>query len=88
MATDGSKSQRGGDNPRTVFGESGLGKPPRIVDMGGVSAYKRRAFARRGRIAIARKMFRKSLLIHMPNGDLWEGTEYEIPDNEEIMAGI
>lgn len=34
----------------------------------------------------ARKMFEKSMLIYMPNGYLWEGTEYEEPDHEEMMC--
>lgn len=34
----------------------------------------------------ARKMFEKSMLIYMPGGFLWEGTEYEEPDHEEMMC--
>jgi hypothetical protein len=34
----------------------------------------------------ARKKFDKSMLIYLPDGILWEGTEYEIPDHEEMMA--
>lgn len=34
----------------------------------------------------ARKLFDKSMLIHMPGGFLWEGTEYEDPDHEEMMV--
>jgi adenylylsulfate kinase len=34
----------------------------------------------------ARKKFEKSMLIYMPDGKLWEGTEYEIPDHEEMMV--
>jgi adenylylsulfate kinase len=34
----------------------------------------------------ARKKFDKSMLIYMPDGKLWEGTEYEIPDHEEMMV--
>jgi hypothetical protein len=34
----------------------------------------------------ARKLFEKSMLIYMPDGHLWEGTEYEIPDHEEMMV--
>lgn len=34
----------------------------------------------------ARKKFDKSMLIYMPNGKLWEGTEYEEPDHEEMMV--
>ena len=34
----------------------------------------------------ARKLFNKSTLIYMPGGFLWEGTEYEIPDSEEMMV--
>lgn len=34
----------------------------------------------------ARKLFEKSLLIYMPCGKLWEGTEYEEPDHEEMMV--
>jgi adenylylsulfate kinase len=34
----------------------------------------------------ARKLFEKSMLIYMPSGHLWEGTEYEEPDHEEMMC--
>ena len=34
----------------------------------------------------ARKLFDKSMLIYNPGGKLWDGTDYEIPDTEEIMA--
>lgn len=34
----------------------------------------------------ARKLFDKSMLIYLPNGILWEGTEYEEPDHEEMMV--
>lgn len=34
----------------------------------------------------ARKLFDKSILIYLPGGTLWENTEYEKPDTEEIMA--
>ncbi|MHA1815982.1 MAG: adenylyl-sulfate kinase [Candidatus Heimdallarchaeaceae archaeon] len=34
----------------------------------------------------ARKIFNKSMLIYMPGGFLWEGTEYEDPDHEEMMV--
>lgn len=34
----------------------------------------------------ARKKFEKSMLIYMPSGHLWEGTEYEEPDHEEMMV--
>ena len=34
----------------------------------------------------ARKLFDKSMLIYIPGGFLWEGTEYEEPDHEEMMA--
>ena len=34
----------------------------------------------------ARKMFEKSMLIYMPGGFLWEGTDYEEPDHEEMMC--
>ena len=34
----------------------------------------------------ARKLFDKSMLIYMPGGFLWEGTEYEEPDHEEMMV--
>jgi len=34
----------------------------------------------------ARKKFEKSMLIYMPCGKLWEGTEYEEPDHEEMMV--
>ena len=34
----------------------------------------------------ARKLFNKSMLIYMPGGVLWEGTEYEEPDHEEMMC--
>lgn len=35
----------------------------------------------------ARKMLYKSMLIYMPGGTLWEGTDYEEPDHEEMMCG-
>jgi len=35
----------------------------------------------------ARKLFKESMLIYMPGGFLWEGTEYEEPDTEEMMCG-
>lgn len=35
----------------------------------------------------ARKLFRESMLIYMPGGFLWKGTEYEEPDHEEMMCG-
>lgn len=34
----------------------------------------------------ARKLFDKSMIIFMPGGQLWEGTEYEEPDHEEMMC--
>lgn len=34
----------------------------------------------------ARKLFDKSILIYIPGGTLWEDSEYETPDTEEIMA--
>jgi adenylylsulfate kinase len=34
----------------------------------------------------ARKLFDKSMLIYMPGGFLWEGTDYEEPDHEEMMV--
>ena len=34
----------------------------------------------------ARKLFEKSMLIYMPAGHLWEGTEFEEPDHEEMMC--
>ena len=34
----------------------------------------------------ARKLFEKSMLIYLPGGILWEGTEYEEPDHEEMMV--
>lgn len=34
----------------------------------------------------ARKLFDKSILIYLPGGSLWNGSKYEIPDTEEIMA--
>jgi len=34
----------------------------------------------------ARKLFDKSMLIYLPGGILWEGTTYEEPDHEEMMA--
>jgi len=34
----------------------------------------------------ARKLFERSMLIFMPGGILWEGTEYEEPDHEEMMC--
>lgn len=35
----------------------------------------------------ARKLFDESILIYMPGGMLWEGTDYEEPDHEEMMCG-
>ena len=35
----------------------------------------------------ARKLFKKSMLIYVPGGVLWKGTEYEEPDHEEMMCG-
>jgi adenylylsulfate kinase len=35
----------------------------------------------------ARKLFKESMLIYMPGGFLWEGTDYEEPDHEEMMCG-
>lgn len=35
----------------------------------------------------ARKMFNESMVIYMPGGKLWEGTDYEDPDHEEMMCG-
>ena len=32
------------------------------------------------------KLFDKSLLIYMPGGHLWEGTNYEVPYHEEMMS--
>lgn len=34
----------------------------------------------------ARKLFDNSMLIYLPGGMLWEGTEYEEPDHEEMMV--
>ena len=34
----------------------------------------------------ARKMFKESMLVYVPGGFLWEGTEYEEPDHEEMMC--
>jgi len=34
----------------------------------------------------ARKLFDKSVLIYMPGGYLWDNTEYEEPDHEEIIS--
>jgi adenylylsulfate kinase-like enzyme len=34
----------------------------------------------------ARKLFEKSMLLYMPCGHLWEGTDYEEPDHEEMMC--
>jgi len=34
----------------------------------------------------ARKLFDKSMLIYMPGGKLWAGSEYEEPDHEEMMV--
>lgn len=34
----------------------------------------------------ARKLFDKSMLIYLPGGNLWAGTEYEEPDHEEMMC--
>lgn len=33
----------------------------------------------------ARSKFEKSMLVYMPDGDLWDGTTYEVPDKEEMM---
>ena len=33
----------------------------------------------------ARKLFQESILFYIPGGDLWEGTEFEEPDWEEIF---
>jgi len=33
----------------------------------------------------ARKLFKKSKLVYLPGGTLWEGTTYEEPDEEELM---
>lgn len=35
----------------------------------------------------ARKLLKESMLIYMPAGFMWEGTDYEIPDHEEMMCG-
>jgi len=35
----------------------------------------------------ARKLLKESMLIYMPGGFMWEGTEYEEPDHEEMMCG-
>lgn len=35
----------------------------------------------------ARKLLKESMLIYMPAGFMWEGTEYEVPDHEEMMCG-
>jgi adenylylsulfate kinase len=35
----------------------------------------------------ARKLLQESILIYMPGGFMWEGTEYEEPDHEEMMCG-
>lgn len=37
---------------------------------------------------MARKKFARSFLIYMPGGTLWDGTTYEEPDTEEMMAGV
>lgn len=34
----------------------------------------------------ARKLFDNSMLIYLPGGVLWEGTDYEEPDHEEMMV--
>jgi len=34
----------------------------------------------------ARKLFDRSILVYMPGGYLWNNTEYEEPDREEIMS--
>lgn len=34
----------------------------------------------------ARKLFEKSMLIYLPGGFLWEGTDFEEPDHEEMMC--
>lgn len=33
----------------------------------------------------ARKLFKESILVYVPGGELWEGTTYEEPDKEELM---
>jgi len=33
----------------------------------------------------ARKLFKKSELVYLKGGMLWEGTTYEIPDEEELQ---
>ena len=35
----------------------------------------------------ARKLLKESVLIYMPGGFMWEGTDYEVPDHEEMMCG-
>lgn len=35
----------------------------------------------------ARRLFKDSMLIYLPGGTVWEGVEYEEPDQEEIMFG-
>jgi len=34
----------------------------------------------------ARKLFKRSIVIYKQGGSLWAGTEYEIPDKEELNA--
>ncbi len=34
----------------------------------------------------ARKLFKESILIHMPGGALWDGTKYEEPDDGENLC--
>lgn len=35
----------------------------------------------------ARKLFKKSMLVYVPGGILWDNTCYEEPDHEEMMCG-
>ena len=36
----------------------------------------------------ARKLFKESLLYYIPGGDLWAGTKFEIPDEEELKPRL
>ena len=87
-----------GDTVRDMFGNQGYENDDRerhIMDVANYAAIAEK----QGFIVIialispkkewrmkARKKFDKSMLIYLPGGTLWEGTDYEIPDHEEIMV--
>ena len=87
-----------GDEVRDMFGNEGYEDTDRekhIMDVANFAAIAEK----QGFIVIialispkkewrmkARKKFEKSMLIYIPGGMLWEGTEYEIPDHEEMMV--